>query len=136
MNVSFSLVGAGNGGGMLENSGATVAINDLLLQSHAGHLRFFPVWDATILGASSFTTLRTYGAFLVSASISGTGTVAPISLVSEQGETVVFESPWAEGVVPVVTETQSGQKIQVSKKPGDLWAFETHKAGQYKIVQS
>jgi hypothetical protein len=38
-----------NGGGMLENMGATVAINDMLMQSHAGAIRLFPVrLDATV----------------------------------------------------------------------------------------
>ncbi len=32
-----------------------------VLQSHAGALRFFPVWDALSFGAASFKTLRAYG---------------------------------------------------------------------------
>lgn len=35
---------------MLENMGAVIAVNDMLFQSHAGALRFFPVWDASALG--------------------------------------------------------------------------------------
>ena len=50
---------------MLENIGATQAINDLLFQSHGGRMRFFPVWNAAALGAASFATLRAYGAFVV-----------------------------------------------------------------------
>ena len=91
-----------NNGGMLENIGATVAINDLLLQSHGGRMRFFPVWNATALGTASFTTLRAYGAFLVSGAIDASGTVGPITLVSEMGGDAVFESPWP-GSAPTVT---------------------------------
>jgi hypothetical protein len=79
---------------MLENIGATVAVNDLLLQSHGGRMRFFPVWNASVLGAASFTTLRAYGAFLVSGAIDAHGIVAPVSLESEVGGAVVFDSPW------------------------------------------
>ena len=43
----------------------TLAVNEMLLQSHEGALRFFPVWPAN--RAATFTTLRTNGAFLVSA---------------------------------------------------------------------
>jgi hypothetical protein len=86
-----------NKGGMLENIGATVAINDMLMQSHGGRIRFFPVWNATALGAASFTTLRAYGAFVVSGAVDGSGTVGPISLNAEVGGDVVFESPWSAG---------------------------------------
>jgi len=84
-----------NHGVMLENIGATVAINDILLQSLGGRLRFFSEWNATDLGAASFATLRAYGAFVVSGCIDADGTVAPVSLESEVGGTVVFDSPWA-----------------------------------------
>jgi hypothetical protein len=69
---------------MLENMGATVAINDMLFQSHGGALRFFPVWDAQALGAASFGTLRGYGAFLASGAIDADGNISPITLFSEQ----------------------------------------------------
>ena len=35
-------------------------------------------WDARQLGPASFSTLRTYGAFLVNASVDGAGLVAPV----------------------------------------------------------
>ena len=54
-----------NGGG-LEQVGATVAIDELLLQSHEGFIVLFPAWERG-KGAASFSTLRTRGAFLVSA---------------------------------------------------------------------
>ena len=53
-----------------------------LLQSHGGRMRFFPAWNATALGPASFTTLRAYGAFLVSASVDAHGTVSAVSLAS------------------------------------------------------
>lgn len=83
-------------------AGATVAINDLLLQSHGGRMRFFPAWNATALGAASFTTLRSYGAFLVSAAVDASGIVAPISIGHGPGGDVVFESPWTGAAAPKV----------------------------------
>ena len=88
------------GGGMLENIGATQAINDLLFQSHGGRMRLFPVWNASALGAASFTALRAYGAFVVSSAIDATGTIAPVLIASEVGGDVVLETPWPHSDAP------------------------------------
>lgn len=122
-----------NQGGMLENIGATVAINDLLLQSHGGMLRFFPVWNATALGAASFTTLRAYGAFLVSASVAADGAVSDVALFSEVGEEVVFASPWA-GPVPHVSESD-GTPVPVATVSAGVYSFATSAGVSYTISQ-
>ena len=116
---------------MLENIGATVAINDLLLQSHGGKMRFFPAWKATVLGPASFTTLRAYGAFLVSASVDSHGTVSPVSLTSDVGGDLVFESPWA-GSAPLVTDAK-GTAVPVTKVTAGVFSFSTKPAGKYTI---
>jgi hypothetical protein len=118
---------------MLENIGATVAINDLLLQSHGGVMRFFPVWDATALGAASFTTLRAYGAFLVSASIDGAGTVAPVALASEVGGDVVFGSPWGGGGGTPRVADGSGAAVPVTAVAPGVFSFPTSAGGAYTI---
>ena len=119
-----------NNGGMLENIGATVAINDMLLQSHGGVMRFFPVWNATVLGAASFTTLRAYGAFLVSASVDAAGTVSTVSLHSEVGANVVFSSPWA-GATPSVTT--GGTAVPVTAVTLGVFSVATVVGGDYSI---
>ena len=124
----------GNGGGMLENSGATAAINEMLLQSHGGRLRFFPVWDATALGPAAFVTLRAYGAFLVSAAINAAGTVGTVSLWSEHGEPVVLESPFSANLAPVVTDESTGQVVAVHPAPGGYWSFNTTRSTPYSIA--
>ena len=121
-----------NNGGMLENIGATVAINDLLLQSHGGVMRFFPVWDAPALGPAAFTTLRAYGAFLVSASVDKDGTVSPVVLTSDVGESVVFASPWG-GAIPKVTDG-SGASVPVSTVSAGVYSFVTRAGGAYTIT--
>lgn len=121
-----------NNGGMLENIGATVAINDLLVQSHGGIMRFFPVWNATILGAASFTTLRTYGAFLVSASVDKNGTVSPITLSSDVGGDVVFASPWGITNTPKVTN-RNGNSIAVTTVSQGVFSFDTDAGSSYTI---
>eukprot|EP00038_Savillea_parva_P022918 m.39036 g.39036 ORF g.39036 m.39036 type:complete len:1049 (+) comp5747_c0_seq1:158-3304(+) len=123
-----------NHGGMLENIGATVAVNDLLLQSHGGRMRFFPAWKATVLGPASFTTLRAYGAFLVSASVDAQGTVSPIALTSEVGGDVVFESPWGTAT-PKVTDSK-GNNVATTQVSIGVFSFPTDAAGTYTITGS
>ena len=119
-------------GGMLENIGATVAINDLLLQSHGGRMRFFPAWNATALGAASFATLRAYGAFLVSGAVDASGTVAPLSLESEIGGDVVFESPWPGSSGPKVA-VRGGGAIPIATVSPGVYSFPSMAGSKYTI---
>jgi len=121
-----------NQGGMLENIGATVAINDLLLQSHGGVVRFFPVWNATVLGGASFTTLRAYGAFIISASVDNNAAVLDVSLASEVGGDFVFASPWGSGT-PKVTDG-TGAAIPVSAVSQGVFSFSTDPGSTYTIA--
>ena len=120
-----------NQGGMLENIGATVAVNDMLLQSHGGVMRFFPVWDAAV-GAAAFSTLRAYGAFLVSAAIDASGVVSPVALSAEVGGDVVFESPWAG--TPEVVDA-AGAAVPVVAAGAGRFAFASAAGGAYTIRQ-
>lgn len=120
------------GGGMLENIGATQAINDLLLQSQGGRMRFFPVWNATALGAASFTSLRAYGAFVVSGAVDTNGMVAPVSLESEVGGDVVFESPWTGSAAPMVTSEGADSVPTTLVSPG-VYSFASKAGGKYII---
>ena len=120
-----------NQGGMLENIGATVAINDLLLQSHGGMMRFFPVWNATALGPASFSTLRAYGAFLVSASVDKDGTVSPVSLSSEVGGDCVFASAWGEAA-PLVVDGD-GATVPVTNVSTGVFSFAAVAGSSYTI---
>jgi hypothetical protein len=121
-----------NHGGMLENIGATVAINDLLLQSHGGVLRLYPVWNASALGAASFTTLRAYGAFLVSASVDQSGLVSPVALSADVGGDVVFASPWTGGTTPTVVDGH-GAAVPVTPVSAGVYSFSTDAGGTYTI---
>jgi hypothetical protein len=113
-----------------------VAINDMLLQSHGGALRFFPVWNASALGPASFTTLRAYGAFLVSAAVDATGVVSPVTLSADVGGDVVFESPWQPGTPPrVVDATGAAVPVRSAPQPAPAgaFAFSTVPGGAYTI---
>lgn len=129
-----------NGGGCLENIAATAAIAEMLMQSYEGVIRLFPVWSGPANGPASFTTLRAYGAFLVSASVDATGSVAPIVITSEKGTSpCVVDSPW--GDMPGVTQNDSGAKIDVWPvsrtrygQPVIYYAFNTTAGATYTVA--
>lgn len=103
------------GGGGLEQAGATVAVDELLLQSHEGFLVLFPAWERGD-SAASFKTLRARGAFLVSAAIDSSGAVLPgVEIHSEAGAVCRIVAPWPTGHLSV--QTAAGTQVDV--KPGN-----------------
>ena len=103
-----------------ENFSLPVVINECMLQSYTGTLRFFPNWPEDIDAA--FTSLRTVGAFLVSADFSN-GDIQWIEITSEKGGSLNFISPWKTGVV-IETSTgitkQTKDIITLDTKPGEI----------------
>ena len=80
-----------NMGIWFENFALPAVINECLLQSYDGVLRFFPNWP--LERAAEFRTLRAAGAFLVSAACAA-GAVQWIEVYSEAGATLRLLSPW------------------------------------------
>ena len=91
----------------LEYVGLVEAIDSMLLQSHDGTIRVFPVW---LKGKdASFRNLRAYGAFLVSSEFTD-GSVASIDIASEVGGTCTVENPWIDKKVEVVSFSPEGSR--------------------------
>ena len=113
----------GDMGIWFENFSLPFVINECLLQGYNGKLRFFPNWlrekDA------EFRSLRTVGAFLVSAKYCD-GQVKWIEVLSEAGQPLTIVSPWES---PVVCKGQAGENIlkgesfTVETKPGEFLLF-------------
>ncbi|MCX6996891.1 MAG: hypothetical protein NTV49_07360 [Kiritimatiellaeota bacterium] len=95
------------GGGLENNSTVPNTLNEMLLQSHEGILRLFPVWPKD--KPARFTNLRAYGAFLVSAEFKD-GVVTGVKLVSEKGRPCVVQNPWP-GKTVHVTRNKKGDAI-------------------------
>jgi alpha-L-fucosidase 2 len=74
-----------------ENFALPVVINECLLQSYNGTLRFFPNWPLEI--SAEFQTLRAVGGFLVSARCMN-GKVEWIEVISEVGSPLRATLPW------------------------------------------
>ena len=131
------------GGGGIETAGATIAVNEMLLQSWEGFLRFFPVWPSN--ESASFVGLRAVGAFVVSAAhLINTGPGLPrvtnVTVLSEVGHNCTVLSPWAGGRVAVARLHPNGSSTPVPVTPSphgpvtDLWTFVTERDGLYVIV--
>jgi hypothetical protein len=116
------------GGGIECCSGVPVCINEMLLQSHEGILRFFPVWERD--KDAEFYHLRAYGAFLVSASLKD-GTIGEIAIYSEKGRQCVFQKPFERcGVFRI---EGSGRIPVPANTGGDTCSFDTVPGGRYVI---
>ena len=108
------------GGGIENNAGIPDGLNEMLLQSHEGFLRLFPCWPKD--RPARFDGLRAYGAFLVSAELTG-GDVQSIRISSEKGRPCTVLNPWA-GAVQVLRngtkrETVSGERLRLATAPGE-----------------
>ena len=105
------------GGGGIENCGGFLAINEMLLQSHEGVLRFFPCWPKD--QDARFGRLRAVGAFLASAELKA-GTIQGIRIVSEKGKTCTVQNPWPGQKVQLVRCGATAQTFS-----GDRFNFKT-----------
>jgi hypothetical protein len=96
------------GGGGIENVAGFLAVNEMLLQSHEGVLRFFPVWPKE--QNARFGTLRAVGAFLVSAETRA-GVVGGVKIHSEKGRACTVQNPWPGRKVQLVRNGRSAESV-------------------------
>jgi hypothetical protein len=89
------------------NFAAAAGIQEMLLQSHRGFVEVFPAIPESWKEAS-FTTLRSQGAFLISADLSG-GKVILVQVLAEKGETLRMISPFTGK--QLLFETSPGETI-------------------------
>ena len=109
------------GGGVESASTVPATINEMLLQSVSGVLRFFPVWPKD--RDASFGSLRAYGAFVVSSSFKD-GRVGDLTIVSEKGRDCSVQNPWPARPVVLYrsgkkAETLHGSIIRFSTTSGE-----------------
>lgn len=80
----------------IEKSGATEAINSMMLVSEDGITKIFPNWYTD--KDAKFANLRARGAFTFSAEYDGAAQEAKnVVMTSEKGGTMTLVIPWAEG---------------------------------------
>ncbi|WP_372660805.1 glycoside hydrolase N-terminal domain-containing protein [Cohnella sp.] len=109
-----------------ENFALPVVINECLLQSYNGILRFFPNWPSE--KHAEFSTLRAVGGFLVSAAAEA-GEVQWIEITSKAGSKLIVYSPWEDGVRCI---SHRGEEI----RRGSLIEFDTDKGESIRLVRA
>ena len=131
----------GGSGCNVENSGATVAVNDLLASVHghgaAASLRLFPGgWPAG--QRVSFRDIRVRGAFTVSATAIGAPgntaeLTAAVSVVSLAGNALTVHWPWS-AAAPKVTSAGAAVPVEPAGSAGaGAWRFETGEGRTYEL---
>jgi alpha-L-fucosidase 2 len=109
-----------------ENFALPVVINECLLQSYNGVLRFFPNWP--LEQRAEFSTLRAVGGFLVSAAAEA-GEIQWIDIYSEAGSKLQIYSPWEAGVKCI---SNKGEEI----RRGSLILLDTEKGESIRLVSA
>ncbi len=112
---------ADNPHGMEQLSVVPCTIQEMLLQSYDGVLRFFPCWPRGL--DASFGTLRAAGAFLVSAQLKG-GEVSGVTVFSERGRPCTVRNPWPGQAVRLTrngkaAQTLTGDRVSLSTAAGE-----------------
>lgn len=111
----------GGGGGIENCSGVPATINEMLLQTHEGVMRVFPVWPRE--KPARFGRLRTHGAILVSSELRD-GEVKSLVLESEKGRECVLQNPWPGRELVferngVDAEKRTGERIRFKTGVGE-----------------
>jgi hypothetical protein len=104
------------------NFAFAAAIQEMLLQSHTGVVRVFPAVPAAWKDVS-FDSLRTSGAFLVSARRKS-GEVVEVRVSSEKGGRLRLENPFPDGAFQASGSgapagLAAGPVIEADLKPGE-----------------
>ncbi len=105
-------------GGGLEDVSPPCAINEMLLQSYEGVLRFFPSWPKGM--NARFGTLRAVGAFLVSAELKN-DQVSGVVIFSEKGRECTVLNPWPGKKVRLTRNSQPAETLE-----GTRFTFKTN----------
>ena len=116
---------AGNPHGIENLSTVPNTINEMLCMGHMGVLRVFPVWPMD--QDASFTTLRCWGAFLVSSELKH-GVIGPVNILSEQGRDCTVVNPWPGRQVSLHSR---GRLVRTLK--GERFTFKTKADTNYQL---
>ena len=101
----------------IEKSGATEAVNSMMLMSEDGITKIFPNWYAD--KDAKFADLRARGAFTVSAEYDGAAQEAKnVTVTSEVGKDMTLVSPWKEGMT---VKDSNGKIVKTTKGTVPNW---------------
>jgi hypothetical protein len=99
-----------NTGGGGEGAGNIEAVDEMLLSSYDGVLRFFPAWP--MARNASFSNMGAVGDFQVSSGVAG-GVIQPTTVVSSAGRALTIAQPWP-GATITITDSSTGIAVSGS----------------------
>ena len=126
----------------MENSGATVAVNDLLVSVHgqdAASTAWFLAGGWPAGEPVAFRQIRLRGGVLASATALGTGVAPggwfpePLTLEATLGGTFLFRSPWQNASLPVVLDTTTGAAVPCAAAGASKFAFAVVPGHSYSL---
>ena len=119
----------------IEKTGATEAVNSMMLISEDGITKIFPNWYAD--KDAKFVNLRARGAFTVSAEYDGEAQEERnVTITSEAGQDMTLVVPWAEGAT---VKDAEGNIVKTEKGTVENWpdektiTFETTEGETYTV---
>lgn len=115
-----------HGGGIEHLTTIPATINEMLMQSYEGVIRFFPCWNKK--SDASFTNLRADGAFLVSAELKDEK-ISSKKIKSLKGRVCNVESSDVKSVI-----RESDNKEIEFKRSGNVISFETEENETYNLI--
>ena len=99
----------GNPHGIENFSTVPNTINEMLCMGHSDVIRLFPVWPRE--RDASFTNIRCWGAFLVSATIEG-GLIQKVRIHSEKGSDCTMVNPWPQNRVQILRNGEAAELVE------------------------
>jgi hypothetical protein len=130
----------------VEKTGATEAVNSMLLQGHEGVVTLFPFWRLpgtdTASRPASFGRLRAPGGFVVSASYDGTRIENGVTVFSTAGKAFTLAHPWQGESSGITVVNCAGETVPTTQGAVPNWdsditfTFETVPGAQYRISPS
>ena len=109
---------AGNPHGIENLSTVPNTLQEMMLLSHQGTLRLFPVWPRRSLPDARFFGLRARGGFVVSAELAG-GEVRRARIDCPVGGTLRLANPWPGCAMAVNGARRDGDMLTLETRPGE-----------------
>ena len=114
---------AGNPHGIENLSTVPNTLQEMMLISHQGTLRVFPVWPRRQLKNAAFFGLRAYGGFVVSAELEA-GEVARVRVEAPVGGHLRLANPWPGRALRVNGARRAGDLLEWDAAPGEAFEIE------------
>ena len=109
----------GNPHGIENLSTVPNTLQEMMLLSHQGTIRLFPVWPRKLMGNAAFFGLRARGGFVVDAT-QREGEVSEVRVSCPVGGRLRLENPWPKRTAMVNSVALVGDALEIDTHPGDI----------------